>query len=163
MIKRFEGHLSAAGLRFGIIVSRTNGVVTEELLRGAVDCLVRHGASEEDLAVIYSPGAFEIPFTALAAAQSGAYDALVCLGCVIRGETPHFDFIAAEVTKGVAQVGLQTGVPASFGVLTTETLDQALERAGSKGGNKGWDAALGAIETARLAEALTRTGKRPRK
>ena len=128
-MRTIQGVLSAGGLRFGIVVSRFNMLVTRQLLDGAVDCLTRHGATDESLTAVYCPGSFEIPQIANLMARSGNYDAIICLGCVIRGETPHFDYIAAEVAKGVGQVALQTGVPTSFGVLTTETLEQALERA----------------------------------
>lgn len=154
-----EGKLSAAGRSFGIVVSRYNSLVTKHLLDGAIDCLLRHGASDRDITVVYSPGSFEIPQIALRLASKKAVDAIVCLGCVIRGETPHFDYIASEVAKGVAQVGLQTGVPTAFGVLTTETLEQALERAGAKEGNKGWDAAMTAIELIDVSQQLSGGGK----
>ncbi len=149
-----QGNLSAGGLRFGIAVSRFNSLVTQRLLEGAVDCLTRHGADSGAITAVYCPGSFEIPQVALQMAKSGRFDAVLCLGCVIRGETPHFDYIAAEAAKGVSQVALQTGVPTAFGVLTTETLEQALERAGAKGGNKGWDAALTAIELVQVARSL---------
>lgn len=149
-----EGTLSAAGYSYGIIVSRFNAIVTKQLLDGATDCLLRHGADAKALTVVHCPGAFEIPQVAQRLASSGTVDAVIALGCVIRGETPHFDFIAAEVTKGVAQVALQTGIPHSFGVLTTENLEQAFERAGAKGGNKGWDAALTVIELLNLNKQL---------
>lgn len=141
-----EGQLSAKDLRFAIVVSRFNGLVSRQLLDGAVDCLLRHGGTEQNITVIYVPGSFEIPQVALSAAASKQYDAIICLGTVIRGDTPHFDYIAAEAAKGIAQVGLQTGVPVAFGVLTTDTLEQALERAGAKAGNKGWDAAQTVLE-----------------
>ena len=157
-----QGKLDAEGLSFGIVVSRFNSLVTKNLLDGALDCLVRHGANENAITVVYCPGSFEIPQVALQLARKGTVDAVICLGCVIRGETPHFDYIASEVTKGVAQVGLQTGVPTVFGVLTTESLEQALERAGAKGGNKGWDAALTAIELVRISSQLT-AGKKQAK
>ncbi len=155
-----EGMLSAGGLRFGIAISRFNSLVTQRLLEGAVDCLQRHGADSDAITAVYCPGSFEIPQVALQMAQSGRFDAVICLGCVIRGETPHFDYIASEVAKGVSQVALQTGVPAAFGVLTTETLEQALERAGAKGGNKGWDAALTAIELVQVGRRLAGKSKR---
>jgi 6,7-dimethyl-8-ribityllumazine synthase len=158
-----EGTLSARGRSFGIVVSRFNGLVTEQLLQGAMDCLLRHGADAKDITVIRCPGSFEIPQVALRVASGGTVDAVVCLGCVIRGETPHFDYIAAEVTKGIGQVALQTGTPVAFGVLTTDSLEQALERAGAKAGNKGWDAALSAIELADLMRQLTEGKKGPTK
>ncbi len=153
-MRTVQGVLSAGGLRFGIVVSRFNMLVTERLLEGAIDCLIRHGAAEDALTAVYCPGAFEIPQVANQMARSGKFDALICLGCVIRGETPHFDYIAAEVAKGIGQIALTTNVPTAFGVLTTETLEQALERAGAKGGNKGWDAAMTAIELVQLGRQL---------
>jgi 6,7-dimethyl-8-ribityllumazine synthase len=159
-MKTIEGMLSARGRSFGIVVSRFNSLVTDQLLQGAVDCLVRHGADAEAITVARCPGAFEIPQIAQQLAAAGL-DAVICLGCVIRGETPHFDYIAGEVAKGVGQVALQTGIPVTFGVLTTDNLAQALERAGAKGGNKGWDAALTAIELADLKRQLTEGKKGP--
>ncbi|HTY00352.1 MAG TPA: 6,7-dimethyl-8-ribityllumazine synthase [Bacteroidota bacterium] len=153
-MRTVQGVLSAGGLRFGIVVSRFNALVTGRLLDGAVDCLLRHGASEDALTTVYCPGAFEIPQVAQQMARSGRFDGVICLGCVIRGETPHFDYIAAEVAKGIGQIALQTNIPTAFGVLTTDTLEQALERAGAKAGNKGWDAAITAIELVQLARAL---------
>ena len=150
-----EGKLQARGRSFGIVVSRFNSLVTEQLLAGATDCLLRHGAEEGDITVVRCPGSFEIPQVARQLAARGRLDAIICLGCVIRGETPHFDYIAAEVAKGVGQVSLQTDIPVTFGVLTTETLEQALERAGAKAGNNGWDAALSAIELADLKAQLS--------
>jgi 6,7-dimethyl-8-ribityllumazine synthase len=158
-----EGQLSAEGRRFGIVASRFNSLVVHRLLDGTLDCLKRHGADDKKITVVYCPGSFEIPQVTLRLARSNRYDAIICLGCVVRGETPHFDYIAAEVAKGVGEVALQTGVPVSFGVLTTESLEQALERAGAKGGNKGWDAALTAIELAQLAEQLPGVAKRPQR
>jgi 6,7-dimethyl-8-ribityllumazine synthase len=149
-----EGKLSAEGHRYGIIASRFNDLVTRHLLDGATDCLLRHGAAEQNITVVRCPGSFEIPQVTLQLARSGRFDAIICLGCVIRGDTPHFDYIASEVTKGVAQVALQTGVPVAYGILTTDNLEQALERAGAKSGNKGWDAALTAIELVNLAKQL---------
>jgi 6,7-dimethyl-8-ribityllumazine synthase len=150
-----EGILSARGRSFGIVVSRFNSLVTEQLLLGATDCLRRHGAGDDDITIVRCPGSFEIPQVALQLASARAVDAVICLGCVIRGETPHFDYIAAEVAKGIGQIALQSGVPVTFGVLTTDNLEQALERAGAKAGNKGWDAALSAIELADLKRQLT--------
>lgn len=153
-MRTVQGVLSAGGLRFGIVVSRFNALVTGRLLDGAVDCLLRHGASEDSLTTVYCPGAFEIPQVAQQMARSGRFDGVICLGCVIRGDTPHFDYIAAEVAKGIGQIALQTNIPTAFGVLTTDTLEQALERAGAKAGNKGWDAAITAIELVQLSRAL---------
>ena len=154
MPKYMEGKLDAGGLRFGIVVGRFNSFISERLLEGALDALVRHGANEETLVVARVPGAFEIPLTAQKMADTGRYDALICLGAVIRGATPHFDYVASEVSKGVAQVSLKTGVPVAFGVLTTDSIEQAIERAGTKAGNKGFEAAMTAIETAQLLRSL---------
>lgn len=154
MPRFIEGKLDATGLRFGIIVSRFNSFIGERLLEGAVDALVRHGGDDGDIDVVRVPGAFEIPLTAQKLVQKGNYDAVICLGAVIRGSTPHFDYVAAEVSKGVAHVSLATGVPVVFGVLTTDTIEQAIERAGTKAGNKGFDAVVTAIETARLYREL---------
>jgi len=148
-----EGKLSAEGLRFGIVAARFNEFITNKLVSGAIDALTRHGASDNDITLAWVPGAFEIPFAAQKMANSQNYDAVICLGAVIRGSTPHFDYVAGEVTKGVAHVGLQTGVPTVFGVLTTENIEQAIERAGTKSGNKGFDAAMTAIEMANLLKA----------
>lgn len=153
-MRYIEGELKADGLKFGIIVSRFNDLITGKLLDGAVDALVRHGASGDNIEVVRVPGSFEIPLAAKRLASKGNYDAVICLGAVIRGATPHFDYVAAEVSKGVAQASLDTGVPVAFGVITADTLEQAVERAGTKGGNKGWDAALTAIEMARLLKKL---------
>jgi 6,7-dimethyl-8-ribityllumazine synthase len=149
-----EGQLNAKGLRVALVVSRFNEFLVDKLVAGARDCLVRHGADEAAITEIRVPGSFELPFVAKLAAESGRYDTVICLGAVIRGGTPHFEFIAAEAAKGIAQVGLATGVPTLFGVLTTDTLEQAIERAGTKSGNKGWDAALAAIELADLRRRL---------
>jgi len=145
-----EGHLDAAGKRFGIIASRFNDMITSKLIEGAMDCLLRHNASTESITIVWVPGAFEIPLAAQKLASSKNFDAIICLGAVIRGGTPHFDFVSAEVSKGVAAVGLQQNLPVIFGVLTTDTIEQAIERAGTKAGNKGWYAALSAIEMADL-------------
>ncbi|SEO30467.1 MULTISPECIES: 6,7-dimethyl-8-ribityllumazine synthase [Propionispora] len=153
-MKTYEGQLVATGLRFGIIVGRFNEFITNKLLGGALDGLKRHGASEEDITVVWVPGAFEIPLTAQKMAGSGKYDAVICLGTVIRGGTTHYDYVCAEVSKGVAHVGMATGVPTIFGVLTTENIEQAIERAGTKAGNKGFDAALSAIEMANLLKSM---------
>jgi 6,7-dimethyl-8-ribityllumazine synthase len=149
-MKTFEGKLIAEGLRFGIVVARFNEFIGGKLLSGAFDAINRHGGNEENTSVAWVPGAFEIPLTAKRMAKSGNYDAIICLGAVIRGATPHFEMVAGEVTKGVALVGLETGIPVIFGVLTTDTIEQAIERAGTKAGNKGFDAAVTAIEMANL-------------
>ncbi|MBN2106437.1 MAG: 6,7-dimethyl-8-ribityllumazine synthase [Deltaproteobacteria bacterium] len=154
MAKILEGKLSAAGLRFALIVSRFNDFVVGRLQEGSVDAIVRHGGDEKNIEIIKVPGAFEIPLIAKKAAKSGKYDAVICLGAVIRGATPHFDYVAAEVSKGVATVGLETEIPITFGVLTTDNIEQAIERAGSKSGNKGWDAAVSAIEMVSLLKAF---------
>ncbi|MEN2994208.1 MAG: 6,7-dimethyl-8-ribityllumazine synthase [Thermodesulfovibrio sp.] len=153
-MKVIEGKLEAKGLKFGIIVSRFNDFITSRLLEGAIDALVRHGANKEDIEIVKVPGSFEIPLIAKKLAQSGKFNAIVCLGTLIRGATPHFDYIAAEVSKGIALVGLETGIPVSFGVITADSIEQAIERAGSKAGNKGWEAAIVAIEMARVIEQL---------
>ncbi len=149
-----EGQLVATGLRFGVVVSRFNTFITGRLLEGALDALHRHGADPDAVHVVWVPGTFEIPIVAQRLAVSGHYHAIVCLGCLIRGGTPHFDYLAGEVTKGVAQVGLSTGIPTVFGVLTTETIEQAVERAGTKAGNKGFDAGVTAIEMADVMRKL---------
>jgi len=151
----YEGQLSAAGKRFGIVVSRFNELICSKLLAGALDCLARHGADMQKIDIIWVPGSFEIPVAAKKMAASKKFDALICLGAVIRGATPHFEYISAEVTKGIAQVGLEYSLPISYGVITPDTLEQALERAGTKAGNKGWDAALGAIEMADLFSKIS--------
>jgi len=153
-MRTFEGKLRSEGLRFGIIVSRFNDFICERLLGGALDALARTGASLDDVEVYRVPGAFEIPVLAKRLAETRRYDAVICLGAVIRGATPHFDYVAAEVSKGVASVGLATGVPVAFGVLTTDTIEQAIERAGTKAGNKGADAALAAVEMANLIRQI---------
>lgn len=150
MPQEVHGQLTVDGKRFGIVVSRFNEFITAKLLAGATDALVRHGAADEDITCVHVPGAFELAFVAKRMAESGAYDAIICLGCVIRGQTPHFEYVAGEAAKGIAQVGLTTGVPTTFGVITSDTLEQAVERAGSKAGNKGVDAALSAIELTNL-------------
>jgi len=154
MTRVVEGNLIAKGKRFAVIASRFNDFVTKELVSGCVDTLVRHGASDKDILITWVPGAFEIPTIAQRLARSKGYDALVCLGTVIRGATPHFDYIAAEVSKGIAKVSLDTGLPVIFGVITADTIEQAIERAGTKDGNKGKDAALNAIEMANLLTEL---------
>lgn len=153
-MKVIQGELQAKGLAFGIVVSRFNDFITSKLLDGAVDALIRHGAKEDDIDVVKVPGAFEIPLAAKKLAAKGTYQAIICLGTVIRGSTPHFDYVAAEVSKGVASASLDTGVPIAFGVLTTDTIEQAVERAGTKSGNKGFDSAMTAIEMAQLMKKL---------
>jgi 6,7-dimethyl-8-ribityllumazine synthase len=154
MAKSFEGKLTAKGLRFGIVVSRFNSFISERLLEGAMDALRRSGAEDEDCSVVRVPGAFEIPLAAKKMVKTGRFDALICLGCVIRGATPHYAYIATEVTKGIASLSLENDIPIAFGVLTTETLEQAIERAGTKVGNKGFDAALSAIEMTNLLREI---------
>jgi 6,7-dimethyl-8-ribityllumazine synthase len=149
-----EGQLSAAGRRFAIVASRFNEMIGKKLLEGAIDCLVRHNAGTESITIVWVPGAFEIPLIAKKLAASGKFDAVICLGAVIRGNTPHFDYIASEVSKGIAKINLDHMVPVIFGVLTTDSIEQAVERAGTKSGNKGWDAALSAIEMADLITKL---------
>ncbi len=153
-VKVLEGELSATGKSFGIIVSRFNSLVTRELLHGARDCLLRHGAEEKDITVVWVPGAGEIPQALKRLADSKKFQALITLGCVIRGGTPHFEQVVALLTQGIGEVTLQKNTPVSFGVLTTENLEQALERAGAKAGNKGWEAALAAVEMANLWSKL---------
>jgi len=154
MGKLFEGVLLGKGLKFGVVVTRFNEFITQKLLEGAKDALIRHGVSDEDIDIAWVPGAFEIPLVAKNLALTKRYDAVICLGAVIRGATPHFEYIAAEVTKGVAKVGLETGLPVSYGVITADTLEQAIERAGTKAGNKGFDAAVDAIEMANLLREI---------
>ena len=154
MAKVMEGLLQAQGMRFALVVGRFNDFIGSKLVEGALDALKRHGAAEDDIAIAWVPGAFEIPLVARKLAQSGKYDAVIALGAVIRGSTPHFDYVAAEVSKGVAHVGLETGVPVIFGVLTTDTIEQAIERAGTKAGNKGADAALSAVEMVDLLRKI---------
>ena len=154
MPRTLEGKISAEGYRFGLVVSRFNDFISSKLVEGAVDALKRHGATEEQLLMVKVPGAFEIPLVAKKLAESGKVDAVICLGAVIRGSTPHFDYVAAEVSKGIAVVALDTKVPVAFGVLTTDNLEQAIERAGTKSGNKGWDAAVAAMEMVKLFKQL---------
>lgn len=154
MANIIEGHLSAKGKKFAIVMSRFNEVISKSLLSGAIDCIQRHEGDENNITVVYVPGAFEIPVAAKKVASSKKYDAVICVGAVIRGATPHFDFIASEVSKGIANVTLETGIPVIFGVITSDTIEQALERAGTKAGNKGWDAALSAIEMADLLSKI---------
>ncbi|MEE8420595.1 MAG: 6,7-dimethyl-8-ribityllumazine synthase [Dehalococcoidales bacterium] len=154
MSKRLEGMLQGKGLKFGVVVSRFNEFFTAKLLEGARDALLRHGVEDDDIEIAWTPGSFEIPLVAQTLAKSKKYDAVICLAAVIRGGTPHFDYIAAEVTKGLAKVGLDTGLPVIYGVITTDTLEQAIERSGTTAGNKGFDAAMSAIEMANLLRAI---------
>jgi 6,7-dimethyl-8-ribityllumazine synthase len=159
-----EGNLSAAGLRIGIVLSRFNNFITERLLEGALDAIHRHDGDAASVAVFRTPGAFEIPAVTRRVAQTGEFDAVICLGAVIRGATPHFEYIAAEVTKGIAQVQLEVNIPISYGVLTPDTIEQAIERAGTKSGNKGFDAAMAAIEMANLFRQIPGpAGEKPRR
>ena len=154
MGKLYEGVLVGKGLKIALVVSRFNEFVTNKLMEGAEDALLRHEVNQEDIDVAWVPGAFEIPMVALTMAQKKKYDAVICLGAVIRGATPHFEYVASEVTKGIAQVGLSTGVPVTYGLITSDTLEQAIERAGTKSGNKGFDAAVSAIEMANLMKNI---------
>ena len=153
-MKIIEGELQAKGLKFGIVISRFNDFITGKLLDGAMDALSRHGAREDDIEIVKVPGSFEIPMVAKKMALKGAYNAIICLGTVIRGATPHFEYIAAEVSKRIASASMETGVPVAFGIITSDTIEQAVERAGTKSGNKGWDAAITAIEMAQLLKKL---------
>lgn len=153
-MKVIEGELQAKGLRFGVIVSRFNDFITSKLLDGALDALRRHGADEKDIEVVKVPGSFEIPLVAKKMAAKGNCSAIICLGTVIRGATPHFEYVSAEVSKGVASASMETGVPIAFGIITSDTIEQAVERAGTKSGNKGWDAAITAIEMAQVMKKL---------
>jgi len=152
--KRFDGILLGKGLKFGLVVSRFNEFITKKLLEGAQDALLRHGVNEEDTEVAWVPGAFEIPLIAKRLADTKRYDAIICLGAVIRGETPHLEYVAAEVTKGIAKVGLESGLPITYGIITADTLEQAIERAGTKMGNRGFQAAVDAIEIANLLKSI---------
>jgi 6,7-dimethyl-8-ribityllumazine synthase len=154
MVKTIEGNLIAKGKKFGIAASRFNDFITKELVEGCLDTLNRHGASNEDISVIWVPGAFEIPVIAQRLAKTKSYDAIICLGTVIRGSTPHFEYIAQEAAKGIAKVSLDTGLPVIFGIITADTIEQAIERAGTKEGNKGQDAALSAIEMTNLLNQI---------
>ncbi len=155
MVKVYEGQLVADGKKFGIVASRFNEFITNKLLEGAIDALKRHGVKDKEIEIVWVPGAFEIPYAAQRMAESkNKYDAIICIGAVIRGSTPHFEHIAAEVTKGIAQTGLKTGVPVIYGVITPDTLEQAIERAGAKAGNKGFQAAMSAIEMVNLFEKI---------
>ncbi|TAK35668.1 MAG: 6,7-dimethyl-8-ribityllumazine synthase [Chloroflexota bacterium] len=155
MSKTYEGKLIGEGLSFGVVVSRFNEFISSKLLSGTKDALVRHGVRDQDVEVAWVPGAFEIPTVAKRMALTGRYSAVICLGAVIRGATPHFDYVAAEVTKGIAHVSLDTGIPVMFGVITADNIEQAIERAGTKVGNKGFDAAVGAIEMANLLREIS--------
>ena len=154
MTKIYEAGLLAEGKKFALIVSRFNDFITEKLTSGAVDALIRSGARDEDIDIIKVPGAFEIPLIAKMAAKTGRYHAVICIGAVIRGATPHFEYVSAEVSKGIAMVSLESEVPVIFGIVTTDTIEQAIERAGTKAGNKGWDAAIAAIEMANLVDVI---------
>ena len=162
-MKRIDGMLSAKGLKFGIVAARFNAFIVEQLVAGAVDTLKRHGVAEGDITVVRCPGAFEIPQVARKLAESGNVDAVICLGCVIRGATPHFDYVAGEAAKGVGQLASTARMPVVFGILTTESIEQAIERAGTKAGNKGFDAAMAAIELATLFRALSSAPKAAKK
>ncbi len=153
-MKTLEGKLTAKNMKIAIVVARFNEFIASKLLSGCIDCLIRHEAADEDLTVAWVPGAFEIPMAAKKLAESGKYDAVICLGAVIRGATPHFDYVCAEASKGIAQVSMQTGVPVAFGVLTTENIQQAVERAGTKAGNKGVDCAMTAMEMVNLFKEM---------
>ncbi|MBW2037812.1 MAG: 6,7-dimethyl-8-ribityllumazine synthase [Deltaproteobacteria bacterium] len=150
----FEGKISGEGKRFAVIVSRFNDFISHRLVNGALDALGRHGADDENIDVVKVPGCFEIPFMAKKMAQSGRYNAVICLGAVIRGSTPHFEYISVQVSRGIASAGVESGIPVIFGVITADTLEQAIERAGSKAGNKGWDAAVAAMEMANLMDSV---------
>ena len=155
MLKVNEGMLAAGGSHFAIVVSRFNELITSKLLAGALDCLKRHGCGEEDIEVAWVPGAFELPLVAQKLARSGRFDVVICLGAIVRSDTPHFEYVAGEAAKGIGQVGLDTGVPVTFGVITADNVEQAIERVGVRAGNRGWDAALNAIEMANLLKGLS--------
>ncbi len=155
MSNTYEGQISAAGKKFCLVVSRFNDFISDRLVGGAVDALVRSGGKDEDIDIVKVPGAFELPLIAKKMAEKRRYHAIICLGAVIRGATPHFEFVSSEAAKGIAQASLETGVPITFGVITTDTLEQAIERAGAKAGNKGWSAAVAAMEMANLVERLS--------
>ncbi len=155
-MKTFEGQMDGQGKRFALVVSRFNELVSSKLLGGAIDALKRHGAKEKDLAVAWVPGSFELPLVARRLAEKGDYDAVICLGALIRGATPHFEYISAQVARGIAKIAEDSGIPVGFGVLTCDTLDQALERSGSKAGNKGADAALACLETVTVLDAIAK-------
>ena len=155
MTKLYEGQLVATGLKFGIVVGRFNEFISSKLLGGCLDALKRHDADEANIEVAWVPGAFEVPLVAQKMAKTGRFDAVICLGAVIRGATPHFEYVSGEVTKGIAKVSLDSGIPVIFGIITSDTLEQAIERAGTKAGNKGWDAAVSAIEMADLLKKIS--------
>lgn len=154
MAEIIQGLLNAKGKKFAMVVSRFNELISNQLMNGAIDCLTRHGADEKDIKIYWVPGSFEIPLTAKQIALTKKFDAIICLGAVIRGGTPHFEYVAAEVSKGIANVGLETGVPVIFGIITADSMEQALERAGVKAGNRGWNAALSAIEMSDLMNKI---------
>lgn len=154
MPKIFEGKLLGEGKKFALVVSRFNDFITDRLTGGAVDALLRSGVKDADISIVKVPGAFEIPLIAKKVAEKSQYDAVICLGAVIRGATPHFDYVSAEVSKGIAMIGIESSIPVIFGIVTTDTIEQAIERAGTKSGNKGWDAAITAIEMANLIEVV---------
>jgi 6,7-dimethyl-8-ribityllumazine synthase len=154
MKKVTEGKLDAKGLKFAIIVSRFNRFISERLLEGAIDCIKRHNGTDENIEIFWTPGSFELPLVAKKLALKKKFHGLICIGAIVRGDTPHFDFVAQETSKGIAKVSLETGVPATFGIITADSVDQAIERAGLKAGNKGWDAALSAIELANLVKLI---------
>ncbi len=157
MANVYEGKITGEGKRFALVVARFNDFISDRLMNGALDALARHGTKDENIDIVKVPGSFEIPLMAKKMAQKNQYDAIICLGAVIRGSTPHFEYVSAEVSKGVASVSLESGVPVIFGVVTTDTLEQAIERAGSKSGNKGWAAAVAAMEMANLMESVDKT------
>lgn len=154
MVKSFEGHLIGTGKRFGIVVSRFNNFITKRLSEGAQDCLIRHGVKDDDIDVFWVPGACELSITAMKLAKGDKYNGIICLGAVIRGETPHFDYVSSEAARGITEVGLATGIPTIYGVIATDTLEQAIDRAGARGGNKGAEAALAALEMVNLFEQV---------
>ncbi len=156
MAKVCEGRLIGTGKVFSIVVSRFNEIIGRKLLEGSIDCLTRHGVRDEDISVFWTPGAYEIPITAMRLAKSGKYHAVICLGAIIRGETPHYEYVASESAKGVAEVGLSTGVPTIYGIIVTETLEHAIDRAGARAGNKGAESALAAIELVNLFESMSK-------
>jgi 6,7-dimethyl-8-ribityllumazine synthase len=162
MAKTHEGHLVGKGLKFAIVVSRFNELITKRLVSGALDGLKRHGVAEDDIEIAWTPGGMEIPLVAKALAESGKFEAVICLAAVIRGGTPHFEYVASQLSRGIAAVSLETGVPVIYGVITAETLEQAIERAGTKAGNRGFDAALSAIEMANLMQGLSKPGSAAR-